>query len=166
MEDNKLSKAEIEEIENPITDEEKTSDNSFENMDNEDIIACLLSADADEKPTRVIPIKRENGLCFPVTLKAITGKQLYRIRSRNTRSINTKNGNVDKLDTEGFNIGLITAATVAPNWGDPRLLKKYRASSGDEVLKRILLAGEISLLGDAVLDISGFNITLDDIKNL
>lgn len=163
IDESKLSKAELEELENPELDNEE-KEKPIEEMNNEDIITCLLSGEADDKPTRTIPIKRENGISFPVTVKAITTKQFYRIRTRNTRRVN-KSG-TKELDVEGFNAGVVAAATVTPKWGDTRLLKKYTASSGEEVLKRILLAGEMSLLAEVVMDLSGFNTTLNDIKNL
>lgn len=133
-----------------------------EEMAEADIITKLLAADPEHVPTMVVPLKR---LGIPVTLKALTGKQVARTRERNTQSIKTKKGPVDKLDYENFNIGLIVQASVKPNWNDAKLLEKFRASSGTEVVKRLLLAGEISLLGEAVLDVSGFNIDLDDLKN-
>lgn len=133
-----------------------------EEMEEADIITKLLAADPEHVPTMVVPLKR---LGIPVTVKALTGKQVARTRERNTQSIKTKKGPVDKLDYENFNIGLIVQASVKPNWNDAKLLEKFRASSGTEVVKRLLLAGEISLLGDAVLDVSGFNIDLDDLKN-
>ena len=133
-----------------------------EEMEEADIITKLLAADPEHVPTMVVPLKR---LGIPVTVKALTGKQVARTRERNTQSIKTKKGPVDKLDYENFNIGLIVQASVKPNWNDAKLLEKFRASSGTEVVKRLLLAGEISLLGEAVLDVSGFNIDLDDLKN-
>jgi len=66
---------------------------------------------------------------------------------------------------EQFNTALIAAATVAPNWGDAKLLAKYNASGPEEVVKRVLLAGELDALGDVVLDLSGFNTELDEVKN-
>jgi hypothetical protein len=129
----------------------------------EDIITALLNSNADDKPTMIVPLKR---LGIPVTLKALTGKQVFRVRERNTRTVERRNKIEKVLDTEGFNMGLIMASTVKPNWGAPELLNKFRASSGEEVLKRILLGGEISLLGDVVLEISGYNVGIDDIKNL
>ena len=133
-----------------------------EEMEEADIITKLLAADPEHVPTMVVPLKR---LGIPVTVKALTGKQVARTRERNTQSIKTKKGPVDKLDYENFNIGLIVQASVKPNWNDAKLLEKFRASSGTEVVKRLLLAGEISLLGEAVLDVSGFNIDLDDLKS-
>lgn len=133
-----------------------------EDMEEGDIIAKLLANDSEDVPTMVIPIER---LGIPVTLKALTGKQVSRTRERHTTTVKTKQGPKDKIDNEAFMIGLITQSSVKPNWSDQKLLEKFKASSGDEVIKRILLAGEIALLGDAVLDVSGYNKDLDEIKN-
>ena len=133
-----------------------------EDMEESDIITRLLAASAEEVPTMTIPLKR---LGVPVTLKALTGKQVSRCRDHNTTTIKTKQGPKEKVDNEGFMIGLISLSTVKPNWGDPKLIEKFHASSGDEVIKRLLLGGEISLLGEAVLDVSGYNVDLDDVKN-
>lgn len=133
-----------------------------ENMQEADIIAKLMAADPDNVPTMVIPLER---LGIPVTLKALTGKQVSRLRDHNTQTIKTKNGPVDKLDTEAYGIALIAASSVKPNFADPKLLEKFKASSANEVIKRLLLAGELNLLSDGVLEVSGYNMTLDDIKN-
>ena len=69
------------------------------------------------------------------------------------------------MDEEAFNGALIAAATVKPNWGDPKLTAKFRASGPEEVIKRLLLAGEIAQLGDLVLEISEFNTELEEVKN-
>lgn len=127
-----------------------------------DIVAKLLEADSEHLPTVVVPLKR---LGIPVTIKALTGKQVFRTRDRHTRTIQTKNGPTDKIDYESYNTDLIVQASVKPRWDDPKLLSKFKASGGSEVIKRLLLAGEIALLGEAVLDVSGFNVSLDDIKN-
>ena len=133
-----------------------------EEMQEADIITKLMAADPDNVPTMVIPLAR---LGIPVTLKALTGKQVSRTRDRHTQTIKTKNGPVDKLDSEAFGIALIAASSVKPNWNDAKLLEKFKASSANEVIKRLLLAGEIQLLSDAVLEVSGYNLSLDDVKN-
>ena len=133
-----------------------------ENMEQGEIITALLAADSENFPTITVPLER---LGIPVKLKALTGKQVSRVRDRNTRTVKTKQGPKEVTDNEGFMIGLISLATVNVPWGDPKLIEKHKASSGDEVIKRTLLAGEIALLGEAVLDVSGYNVELDDIKN-
>ncbi|WP_240763035.1 phage tail assembly chaperone [Paenibacillus thalictri] len=129
-------------------------------LTDEQILQRLL--DADSLPEKTVTLSR---LGVPVTLRGLTGKQVYHIRERCTERKERRGQTSERLDEEQFNVALIAAATVSPNWGDAKLLAKFQASGGEEVIKRILLAGELSALGDAVLDLSGFNTTLDELKN-
>lgn len=133
---------------------------AFAELSEEQILQRLL--DADTVPERTVMIKR---LGIPVTLRGLTGKQVFGLRERYTERTNRRGQTIERLDEEQFNVALIAAATVKPNWGDPKLLAKYQASGPEEVIKRVLLAGELAALGDAVLDLSGFNIDLADVKN-
>lgn len=133
----------------------------IEKMTEEQVLKRLL--EADTLPERTVSIPR---LDIPVTLRGLTGKQVFNIRERCTERIKERRGQVsERLDEEQFNVALISVATVKPNWGDPKLLSKFHASGPEEVIKRILLAGELSALGDVVLDLSGFNTSLEDVKN-
>lgn len=133
---------------------------NIENLSEEQVLQRLL--DADTVPEKTVGLER---LGIPVRLKGLTGKQVYSIRERCTDK-KTKRGQViERLDEEQFNVSLIAAATVTPNWGDTTLQEKYKASGPEEVIKRILLAGELDALGNVVLDLSGYNTELDDIKN-
>lgn len=130
-------------------------------LTDEEILQKML--DVDTVPERTVSLKR---IGIPVTLKGLTGKQVFSIRERCTVTITEKRGRSRKeLDEEAFNGALIAAATVKPNWGDPKLTAKFRASSAEEVIKRLLLAGEIAQLGDLVLEISEFNTELEEVKN-
>lgn len=129
-------------------------------MNEEQILQKLL--EADQLPEMTITLPR---LGIPVTLRGLTGKQVYYLRDRCTIRSDRRGEPDERLDEETFNVALIHAATVAPNWGDSKLLAKYQASGGEEIVKRVLLAGEMSLLGEAVLELSGFNMTIDDVKN-
>lgn len=129
-------------------------------MNEEQILQRLL--EADEVPQRTVMIKR---LQIPVKLQGLTGKQVYSIRERCTERKERRGKVTERLDEEQFNVGLIATSTLSPNWGDPKLIAKYKASGPEEVIKRLLLAGELDALGDIVLDLSGFNNDLEDIKN-
>lgn len=129
-------------------------------MTDEQLLQKLL--EADKLPEKTVTLTR---LGVPVTLRGLTGKQVYLLRERCTDKSDRRGQKAERLDEEQFNVALIAAATVSPNWGDSRLLAKYEASSGEEVIKRILLAGEMSALGDEVLDLSGFNTALEEVKN-
>lgn len=129
-------------------------------MTEEQALQRLL--DADALPERTVLLERFG---VAVKLRGLTGKQVYGIRERCTERREKRGQTTERLDEEQFNTALIAAATVSPNWGDAKLLAKYNASGAEEVIKRLLLAGELSALGDVVLDLSGFNTELQDIKN-
>ncbi|NPV90109.1 MAG: hypothetical protein HPY50_04945 [Firmicutes bacterium] len=132
----------------------------FENLSEEQILQRLL--EADSLPQKTVRLER---LGIPVTLRGLTGKQVYSIRERCTFQNERRGQGGGRLDDEQFNTALIAAATVTPNWGESRLLAKYSASGPEEVIKRILLAGEMSALGNMVLDLSGFFTSLVEVKN-
>lgn len=129
-------------------------------MNEEQILQRLL--DADTIPERTVTMPR---LDIPVTLCGLTGKQVFSIRERCTEHKERRGQATERLDEEQFNVALIATATVKPNWGDSKLLTKFSASGPEEVIKRILLAGELAALGDVVLDLSGFNTDLKEVKN-
>lgn len=132
----------------------------IEKLTDEQIIQRLL--DSETLPERTVTLPR---LGVPVTLRGLTGKQVFSIRERCTERRERRGQVTERLDEEQFNVALIEAATVSPDWGDSKLRAKFQASGPEEVIKRVLLAGELSALGDAVLDLSGFNIHLEDVKN-
>lgn len=132
----------------------------YTQMTEEQVLQRLL--DADTLPERTVLLER---LGIPVKIRGLTGKQVFGIRERCTERKEKRGQTIERLDEELFNVSLIAAATVTPAWGDSKLLSKFSASSPEEVVKRILLAGELSALGDVVLDLSGFNTELEDVKN-
>ena len=135
-------------------------DTNYNDLTDDQVLQKLLAADTVPEKTVAMP-----RLGIPVTIKALTGKQVYSIRERCTITSQTKRGSVDKLDNEQFNCALIVAATVKPNWSDSNLVSKFSASGPEEVIKRLLLAGELTQLSDAVLDLSGYNTELEEVKN-
>lgn len=133
-----------------------------ENMTEQQVLEKLLAAD-DSIPEKTLFLRR---LDLPIRVRGLTGKQVYRIQDQCTEQIKGKKGIItERLDEEAFNVSLIATATVSPDWGDARLMSKHKASSPEEVIKRILLAGELAALGDEVLEVSGFNTDLEAVKN-
>lgn len=112
-------------------------------------------------PERTAVISR---LEVPVTLRGLTGEEVFSIQARCTSHEERGGRVVERLDQERFNAALVVAATVRPNWGDPKLLERYGATGPEEVVEKLLLAGELAALADAVLDLSGFNAALEEVK--
>lgn len=142
-----------------IMEEELTEEEMIE-MSEDDIINKLL--EPTDAPERTYAIER---LGIQVTLKGLSEREIQRIRKECTVERKHRGNRTKELNEEEFNAALIESATIKPNWGDKRLLSSLNLSSGREVIKRRLLAGEMVALGDKVMELSGFDNELEEIKN-
>ncbi|EDK33894.1 phage tail assembly chaperone [Clostridium kluyveri] len=135
----------------------------MQNMSEDDVIDALLGE--IEVPTRTVVIQR---LGIPIKLKALTGKQISKIRKDNTHSEKVKGSKLEKdvFDDENFNAEIIEKATVSPNWNNEKLKAALNVSNGKEVIKRRLLAGEMDNLIEQVFDLSGYNDEAEDIEEI
>ncbi len=132
-------------------------------MTEDDIIAKLME-DAP-LPKRRVLIDR---LQIPITLKALTEKEISKLKKDCTKEKKLRGGRREKeLDDDEFNIALIEKSAISPNFNNEKLLKSMNVSSGREVIRRKFLAGELSALSENILEISGFDNELEelDIKN-
>lgn len=118
-----------------------------------------------------------------VTLRGLTSSKVDAIRERCTARKTTKGQVTEKIDSELFNAALIKEATSSlevvkkdgegreaqsvklSGWGDERLTSRLKLSGGEEAVRRLLLAGELDAVGDKVLEISGFGVDIEDVKN-
>ncbi|APM37368.1 phage tail assembly chaperone [Clostridium kluyveri] len=135
----------------------------MQNMSEDDVIDALLGE--IEVPTRTVVIQR---LGIPIKLKALTGKQISKIRKDNTHSEKVKGSKLEKdvFDDENFNAETIEKATVSPNWNNEKLKAALKVSNGKEVIKRRLLAGEMDDLINKIFDLSGYNDEAEDIEEI
>ena len=130
-------------------------------MTEDEIINKLL--EPTEVPERTYMIDR---IGIPITLKGLSEREIQRIRRECTIERKHRGQRIKELNEEEFNAALIEAATVSPNWSDKRLLPNLKLSSGREVVKRKLLAGEMMALADKVMELSGFDDELEEIENI
>lgn len=129
-------------------------------MTEDDIINKLL--EPTDVPERTYALDRLN---IQITLKGLSEREIQRIRKECTTERKHRGQRVKELNEEEFNAALIEKATIKPNWNDKRLLSALSLSSGREVIKRRLLAGEMVALGDKVMELSGFDDDLEEVKN-
>lgn len=137
----------------------------LKNMTEEQVLERLLNHDDSQLPTQTLFIKR---LQIPVTLRALEESELERLRRKCTYTIRgKKGGDVEKLNEDEYAYAVIVKGTVSPNWADPALLEKYKASGPEQVLKKIFLPGEIATISDHILELSGYGEdAVEEIKNL
>ncbi|MGG3839648.1 hypothetical protein ABEV00_21835 [Paenibacillus thiaminolyticus] len=137
---------------------------------NEQQILDNLFETASNLPEETVLIKR---LGMRAVLRGLTSSKVDAIRERCTVRKTTKGQTTEKVDTEQFNAALIKEATSSlevqglklNGWGDERLTSRLKLSGGEEVIRRILLAGELDAVGDKVLELSGFGVDIADVKN-
>jgi len=148
-------------------------------MSEDQVIDSLLGN--AEMPVDFCKIGRLN---LEIDLQGLIADKVYKTREQCTVKKKSKGQTVVDFDEEKFNCLLIAQATtglrvvvqeedentekkviVFSGWGDQRFLSKYRLSGPDQVVKRMLLAGELDSLGSIVLDLSGYNTDLEDVKN-
>ncbi|MEF2964916.1 hypothetical protein V3851_03660 [Paenibacillus sp. M1] len=151
---------------------------SLEQLNEQDILDGLFETAAN-LPEETVFISR---LSLRITLRGLTSSKVDSIRERCTIRKTTKGQTTEKIDSELFNAALIKEATAAlevvkkleqggeqsvklSGWGDDRLISRLKLSGGEEAVRRMLLAGELDAVGDKVLEISGFGVDIDDVKN-
>ncbi len=151
---------------------------STEQLNEQDILDGLFETAAN-LPEEAIFIGR---LSLRITLRGLTSSKVDSIRERCTVRKTTKGQTSEKIDSELFNAALIKEATASLEvvkkleqggeqsvkligWGDERLISRLKLSGGEEAVRRLLLAGELDAVGDKVLEISGFGVDIDDVKN-
>jgi len=149
-----------------------------EQLNEQEILDGLFETAAN-LPEETIFIGR---LSLRITLRGLTSSKVDAIRERCTIRKTTKGQVTEKIDSELFNAALIKEATSAlevvkkldggqeqalklSGWGDDRLISRLKLSGGEEAVRRMLLAGELDAVGDKVLEISGFGVDIEDVKN-
>jgi hypothetical protein len=140
-----------------------------ENLSEEQILDQLFEA-AERLPEENVRIQR---LDLLLTLRGLTSSKVDQIRERCTIRKTVKGRTEEKVDTETFNALLISEATVKMNvrglelsgWGDNRITGRMKLSGGEQAVRRMLLAGELDAVGDKVLELSGFGVEIEDLKN-
>jgi len=121
-----------------------------------DVMEALLAADIPSLPEKSVKLKR---------LSELTGQDIiFRLRALPYNRANE----ITRLNLEDTNVHIVLAGTVSPDLKDAKLLDKYGVPTPDEVLKKMLLPGEIEDLSREIEKLSGYRKTtietVEDIK--
>ncbi|MDY0323731.1 MAG: XkdN-like protein [Candidatus Carbobacillus sp.] len=95
-----------------------------------------------------------------VTIRAISYDDYEDIR----RGSLILKGNQQDFRIGKFNLGLVLAGTVDPNFKDATLLEKAGVSTPEDLIKTMLLPGEIEALAQEILKLSGLNTSINELK--
>lgn len=128
-------------------------------------LQALLGTKPATEITDKVKIKRLN---VDFVIKALTGADIDGIRAQATRPV--KNGKKTEFQVDETEVSrlLVAKATIEPNFEDKSLLKHFGATDAGECVQKALLAGEISTLQQAILELAGFgdlDEEIEDAKN-
>ena len=136
------------------------------------ITDLLLDADFEqiERPSKEVEIKRLSNIFgekFTVLCKALTYDKYSEIQE-NCIEMNSKEPTFDlqKLQLELVFNGVFDAQDGTRLFSNKELQKKFKVPHGKELVKRLLLSGEISALADTITELTGFKGDLiEEVKN-
>lgn len=119
----------------------------------QDVLSLLMGLTPPkmpEKQTRVKRLSKECGADVIFTLRALPYNRVAEIREGSTGDISVE---------------ILLAGVVSPNLRDKGLMEKYHAPTPAELVKSLLLPGEIEDLSREIEKLSGYRTaTVEDIK--
>lgn len=120
---------------------------------NMNALDLLLKAAVPEMPEKEYKITRLSKLCGEPVIFKIKGLPYSRASE------------LTKSQKDDLNVHILLAGMVEPNFKDQELLSKYSAQTPAELVKKMLLPGEIEDLSRAIEKLSGYrDITIEEIK--
>lgn len=105
--------------------------------------------------------KSEDGL-LKFEIKPISSSEFSELQKRCTKI--GKKGKTD-FDSKKFNETLVINNTIEPNFRDAKFISDAKCVSPEEVLNKVLLAGEVIELSSQIQKISGFDQELDELRD-
>ncbi len=113
----------------------------------------LLKAEIPDLPEKEYKIRRLSALCGGPVIFKLKGLPYNRAAE------------LTKSQKDDLNVHILLAGVVEPNLKDSELQAKYGAVTPSELIKKMLLPGEIEDLSRAVERLSGYReITIAEIK--
>jgi len=97
--------------------------------------------------------KDENGNLLKFKIKPISQKELGILKNKHTSY--SKKGKLI-VDSSALTVDLIINCTVEPDFKDSRSINDLGVVTSEQYIDKVLLAGEITTLEQAIMKISGF----------
>lgn len=102
--------------------------------------------------------KDEKGNVIPFIIRAVTQSEAAALRKKATKTYRSRTGElITDFNADAFSAGLIIAGTVQPDFQATDLCEAYGVLTGDQVIGKMLLAGEYQALSDAIAKLSGMD---------
>lgn len=122
-------------------------------MSEKSVIDMLLNLEPPKLPEKQIKLKRLSKLCEAEVSFAIRALPYGRV------------ADIRKLGSDNMDVDIILAGVIAPDLKDKRLCDKYGAATPAELVKKMLLPGEIEDISREIERLSGYRtVTIEEIK--
>ncbi|UWG96398.1 hypothetical protein LPY66_16075 [Dehalobacter sp. DCM] len=131
-------------------------------------LELLLKADTDQfkLPTRKVEIPRLSELFggqAVFTCQALSPSKYNEIQEA---AANFMNGQIQGIDMGEVQMDTVLAGVIDPNLKDKELMAHFKVPTPAELIKKMLLPGEIVMLFNVISEISGFgDDVVKEIKN-
>lgn len=121
-------------------------------------IEAFLSDEGSELPSDVFKIRRVNGFAVDLVLQALPTPRYNRIIQDHTTLQRDKvtGERIETTRSRELKVQIIIESVQNLNFGDSRLMKKYKAQDPQQLVERMFLRGEIERIMAKVTEISGF----------
>lgn len=123
----------------------------------------LLANPVDTIEKEVVVSKRivdENGQMLKFKVRPMLNEQY--LEYQNQCTVSKKGGKID-FNTKRFNQLVILNHTVEPNFRSAELIQQAGVATPEQLLNKMLLAGEIQILSEQIREVSGFADSLDEL---
>ncbi|GAG13969.1 unnamed protein product [marine sediment metagenome] len=147
----------------PVSDEEGKS--VFSESSPDEALDLLLSAEPAEQVANIVLEPRKGtDKDFPLTLKSLGEKEWNALREEATppapraeRRARRSQNVEPEMDAFLFARLIIRNATTNMEWGNDKLLAHCGVHTGEDVVKKMLLFGEVQNVAGIVTELSGFD---------
>lgn len=106
-------------------------------------------------------LKDEEGKLLKFKIKAMTADEFSNIQKVCTRVDKKQKVN---FNSKLYNEELITNYCLEPDFKNAQFLKDNGCMSPSQLINKVLLAGEVSALSEAIAKLSGFDQDMDELK--
>jgi hypothetical protein len=130
--------------------------------------SIFMAGNVPAENTKYVASKRFSNKDKPVEweIKAVSSELDEAIRKECTKRVPIagKRGQYNQeTDTDKYIGKLCVACTVYPNLNDAELQDSYGVKTADALLKKMLLPGEYTEYKAKVMEVNGFDLSMDDL---
>ena len=133
------------------------------------LVDALLAADAGKitaKQTEDYEVKRLSkllGVPFILHLQEIKFRRIKELQDMATKR---KKGRAPEVDYMELAVSCLAEGITNEEFNDPRVLKRFNATTKEDLFTKILTSGEITKISEKIGDLSGMDKSEDDFEEV